>query len=97
MDLANAHIAALKFLQKNKPQIISLNIGTGVGKSVLEVVNTYSKVNNVEIPYHFASRRKGDASFIVADNSLALKYLDWTPKKSLEEMCFDSFNFIKNQ
>tara|TARA_A100001035_G_scaffold280236_1_gene284824 strand:- start:146 stop:1186 length:1041 start_codon:yes stop_codon:yes gene_type:complete len=97
MDLANAHIAALKFLQKNKPQIISINIGTGVGKSVLEVVNTYSKVNNVEIPYHFVSRRKGDASFIVADNSLALKLLDWTPKKSLEEMCFDSFNFIKNQ
>jgi UDP-glucose 4-epimerase len=54
-------------------------------------------VNNVEIPYHFVSRRKGDASFIVADNSLALKFLDWTPKKSLEEMCFDSFNFIKNQ
>ena len=95
MDLADAHIAGLKFLQKNKPQIISLNIGTGVGKSVLEVVNTYSKMNNVEIPYHFVKRRKGDASFIVADNSLALKLLDWTPKKSLKEMCLDSFNFIK--
>ena len=95
MDLADAHIAGLKFLQKNKPQIISLNIGTGVGKSVLEVVNTYTKMNNVEIPYHFVNRRKGDTSFIVADNSLALKLLDWTPKKSLEEMCLDSFKFIK--
>lgn len=94
MDLADAHLAALKFIKFNKPQIISINIGTGKGHSVLDVIKTYSRVNSIDLPYEFSERREGDAPFIMADNSLALKLLEWVPKKNLEDMCKDSFRFI---
>ncbi len=96
MDLAEAHIASLEFIRFNKPQILSLNIGTGKGHSVLDVLKMYSKVNGIDVPYKFAKRREGDAPFVVADNSLALKLLKWEPKKDLSDMCKDSFTFMKN-
>ncbi len=95
-DLAEAHFNAIKFLEKNKPQIKSINIGTGLGSSVLEVINTYSRVNRIEIPYKFEEKRKGDVPFLVADNNLSKKLFNWYPKKNLELMCKDSFNFLKN-
>ena len=95
MDLAEAHIAALKFIQLKDPQILSINIGTSKGHSVLDVLKIYSKVNCIDLPYEFAKRREGDAPFVVADNSLALRLLEWKPKKDLSDMCKDSFRFIK--
>ncbi len=92
-DLAKAHLASLKFLIKNEPQKISFNIGTGVGYSVLEVVKTFIKVNNINIPYIFRDRRPGDHYYSVANNSQALSYLEWEPSKTLEDMCRDSWNF----
>ena len=97
MDLAEAHFAALSFLKKNKNQIISLNIGNGNGYSVLEIVQTFSKVHKLRLPFEFKNRRKGDAPYIVADNSLALKTLDWKPFRSIEDICIDSFNFTQKQ
>ena len=94
MDLSDAHFASLMFLKKNSPQFNSVNIGTGQGFSVLEIVKKYSEVNNIEIPFKFANRRDGDASFVVADNRLALKLLDWVPKKTIEDSCIDSFKFL---
>jgi UDP-glucose 4-epimerase len=96
MDLAEAHIAALKFVKVNKPQKISINIGTGKGHSVLDVIKTYSRVNCIELPYEFSERREGDAPFVIADNSLALKLLQWEPKKNMDDMCKDSFRFINS-
>ncbi len=93
MDLAEAHYAALLYLIKEEPQVISLNIGTGSGKSVLEVVDTYAKVNQCTIPYEFVPRRKGDAAFVVANNQLALEKLDWEPKRNLIDMCRDAFKW----
>ena len=93
MDLASAHCASLNFLLNSKPQIAKFNIGTSKGTSVLEVIKTFEKVNNCEIPYVFADRRIGDAPFVVADNSLALKNLRWQPKRGLKEMCRDSWNY----
>ena len=58
MDLANGHIEALKFLQGNNPQILNLNIGTGSGITVLELIKTFERVNNLKIPYSFVGRRK---------------------------------------
>ena len=92
MDLANAYLAALEFLM-NKPQIISLNIGTGKGISVLEIVNQFEKVNNVQVPYIINKRRDGDPPYLVSDNKLALKLLNWIPKKDVNEMCKDSWNW----
>ncbi len=97
MDLSEAHYAALQFLNQNKPQNISLNIGTGIGLSVLEIIKTYSKVNNIKIPYKFIGRRPGDAPFLVADNTLALELLSWKPSKTLEDICRDSYRYVRNK
>lgn len=93
MDLANAHIAANDLLISEDPQLLSLNIGTGFGTSVLEIIKTFEKVNNCSIKYKFDQRRAGDVPFIVADNSYAIKRLNWIPKKSLKDICRDTWNW----
>jgi len=94
MDLAESHIASLEFLKNNVPQIISLNIGTGKGTSVLEMVKRFTEINKVSVPYTFVDRREGDQYRLVADNSLALNLLDWHPKRSIDDMCVDSWKCI---
>ena len=94
MDLADAHIAALEYLIGNDSQLISLNIGTGIGTSVMEIVNKFIEVNKVLVPYKFKNRRVGDQAFVVADNSLALNLLDWYPKRNIDDMCFDSWRWL---
>ncbi len=93
MDLADAHSASLDFLITSKPQIVKFNIGTGKGTSLLEVIDTFKKVNHCEIPYIFVERRMGDAPFLVADNKLALKNLRWKPIRDLQDMCKDSWKY----
>jgi len=94
MDLAEAHLATLLHLLENKPKYIYLNIGTGRGLSVLDLVNTFNRVNKCNIPYKLSERRNGDVPYLVADNSLALKLIKWTPKKSLEDICSDSWKWF---
>ncbi len=78
-------------------KIINLNIGTGKGTSVLELVKIFERINNVKIPYVFVKRRKGDSAEIVADNSLAKKLINFSAKRSLSEMCRDGWNwYLKN-
>ena len=96
MDLAESHLCALEYLFRNKPQNLSLNIGTGKGTSVIELVNTFIKVNNCKVPYKFANRRDGDAPFVIAENKLSLSKLDWSPKRSLIEMCKDGWIWQQN-
>tara|TARA_B100000700_G_C15046562_1_gene858243 strand:+ start:524 stop:1579 length:1056 start_codon:yes stop_codon:yes gene_type:complete len=93
MDLAEGHIKALKYLLENNSQIININLGTGNGTSVLELLNTFQQVNNIDIPYVFMERRKGDLARVVADNSLAISLLKWNPKMSLEKMCIDGWKW----
>ena len=93
MDVAEGHIFALEYLFKSDSQIINLNLGTGKGTSVLELINTFERVNNIEIPIEFGERRIGDCSTEIADNSLALSCLNWLPKRSLEEMCSDGWKW----
>jgi len=95
MDLADAHFAAYQFLTENIPQILNLNIGTGQGTSVLELIEKFNKINGCQITYKFANRRKGDTPYLVADNSLALQLLDWKPFRDIEKMCEDSWNYFK--
>ena len=95
MDLANAHTATLEYLLNNKPQIINLNIGTGIGTSVLELVRYFQSTNGCNIPYKFSGRRDGDVSKLVADNKLALSLLDWIPVKSISDMCKDGYHWQK--
>ena len=90
MDLAEAHIAALDYLKNNDPQYVSLNIGSGKGISVIEVIKSFQEIHGVSFNYNFVERRLGDQPFLVADNKFALKTLNWSPKKNLFDMCNDS-------
>ena len=96
-DLSNGHIKALEFLETNKPQYLNLNLGTGIGTSVLELIKTFEHSNKVEIPYVYDKRRPGDVSYAVADNSLARSILNWSPEKKLSEMCVDGWRWQINQ
>ena len=97
MDLAEGHLLALEFLLKEKPQSININLGTGKGTSVLELINTFQKVNNIEIPFVYTTRRKGDNAIVVANNLLAKNLLKWRPKRNIEDMCRDGYLWqIKN-
>ena len=96
MDLADGHIAAMEYLEKNKSQIINLNLGTGKSTSVLDLIKIFEQVNEVKIKYEFVSRRKGDHGIVVADNSLAKSLLNWEPKRNIYEMCKDGWNWQIN-
>jgi len=96
VDLANGHVCALNYLNHN-PGIEIINLGTGIGYSVLERVETFKKVNNVEVPYIIGERRAGDIASCYADPEKAKKLLGFKCTKTLEEMCRDSYNFYKNK
>ena len=95
LDLAEAHIATLNFLFSNKPQYLTLNIGTGKGRSILQVINQFNNLEKGILKYNFVQKRIGDHPIIVADNKLALKLLDWEPKRTLKDMCEDTINNVK--
>ena len=87
MDLAEGHLKALEFLLQSKSNLVTLNLGTGIGISVLELIKTFERVNNVNVPFNFDKRRDGDVCRLVADNLKSREILKWSPKKSIEEMC----------
>ena len=68
-----------------------------MGFSVLEIIQTYSRCNKVSIPYKFVGRRSGDFPYVVAENSLALDLLNWSPSKTIEDICLDSYRYIRNK
>lgn len=87
VDLAKAHIAAIERLIKNEnaSNFEIFNLGTGRGNSVLEVVKSFEKVNDLKLNYTIASRRPGDVEQVYADPALANKVLNWKAEKSLAE------------
>lgn len=95
-DLAESHIRALQYVAENKPNFLNLNIGTGKGTSILELINTFEEINKVKIPYVFGQRREGDFGCVVADNSLSRNLLNWAPQKNLEDMCRDGWKWFEN-
>ncbi len=92
VDLANAHLCALNN-RLNAQGCRAWNIGTGNGCSVLEIAQTFEKVNGIEIPFEFAPRREGDVATSFADNTRAIKELDWQPQYDLQDMLRDSWNW----
>ena len=95
MDLADGHVSALEYLFKNNREIIHLNLGTGNGTSVLELISIFQSVNNIEIPYFFSKKRKGDVARLVADITLAKEKLNWLPIRDLKMMCRDGWQWKK--
>ena len=98
MDVAEGHLCALNYLiyktETNTSDIF--NLGTGKGTSILELVNTFEKVNNCFIKRKFAKRRLGDTPICFANVKKAEKILNWKSKRSLEKMCIDGWLFAKN-
>jgi UDP-glucose 4-epimerase len=95
MDVAEGHVAALNWTSKNKGSI-AINLGTGRGFSVRDLVTTFENANKVSIPYRITPRRAGDIATSYADASLAKSVLGWTAKRSLADMCEDAWRFQKN-
>ena len=93
-DLAESHVRAMEYLSESQPTYLNLNIGTGKGTSILELIKVFEIANKVDVPFIFGDRREGDFGCVVADNSLAKKVLNWTPKKSLIDMCQDGWNWV---
>ena len=93
VDLAKGHLKALAKIRQEAGVKI-YNLGTGHGYSVLDLVNTFQKVNNVEVKYKIVGRRAGDIATCYADPSKAKKELGWVAEKGIEDMCRDSWNFI---
>ena len=97
VDLAKAHIKGIEKLKNIDGGLLIYNLGTGKGYSVLEIIKTFEKVNNVKIDYQITTRREGDIAECYADSSLAKKELNWEVKYTLEDMCRDSYKYIINK
>lgn len=94
-DLADAHLKALeKTLQGSG--IYNINIGTGMGYSVLDLIKSFEHASKLKIPYEVYPRREGDVAEIYADPSYANEILKWKAKRGLAEMCKDAWNWQKN-
>jgi UDP-glucose 4-epimerase len=91
-DLAEGHVAALRYLL-DKQRSLTVNLGTGRGHSVLEVVQAFEKASGKRIPYRIAPRRPGDIAQTWADPSLARDLLGWEAKRTLGEMCADAWRW----
>ena len=92
VDLAKGHVCAINYSLDNKGCDI-FNLGTGTGYSVLELVKTFERVNEIEIPYEVVERRSGDIATCYAEPNKAKEFLGWTAEKSLEDMCRDAWNW----
>jgi len=95
MDLARGHVAALDWLQERKG-VHAFNLGTGQGKSVLEVIQSYETTTGQAVPYQIVGRRLGDVAACYADSSLAERELGWKAQLSVDEMCRDEWNWQNN-
>jgi len=92
VDLAKGHIAALKHLESN-PGCDAINLGTGNGLSVLEMVNSMRKASGKDIPYKLVDRRPGDVGTCYASPSKAKEILNWSATLGVDRMCEDSWRW----
>ena len=94
-DLARGHVAALRYTAEHTGTEI-INLGTGKGCSVLELLQAFENANHVTVPYEIVPRRAGDIAACYADTEKARRLLGWKAEKSLEDMCRDSWRWQQN-
>ena len=92
VDLAKGHVKAINYIFSN-PGLDVINLGTGVGYSVLDMVKAFSKACGKEIPYEIKPRRAGDIAMCYADPAKAARVLGWKAEKGLDEMCADTWRW----
>lgn len=97
VDLAKGHLKALKKLEKEKQGLFIYNLGTGTGYSVLDMVNAFEKSTGKTVKYKITPRRPGDIATCYSNPEKAKNELNWQAEKTLEDMCKDSWNYIKTQ
>ncbi|HDR6256552.1 TPA: GDP-mannose 4,6-dehydratase, partial [Bacillus cereus] len=93
--LANGHVKALEKVLSTTG-VDAYNLGTGMGYSVLEMVEAFEKVSGKKVPYKITERRPGDVAVCFADASKAKRELGWEATRGLEEMCADSWKWQSN-
>lgn len=96
VDLSLGHLKALEYIDKGNKGSIAINLGTGTGYSVLEIVEAYKSKNNIDVPYKIAPRRDGDIAACYADPNKALELLNWEAKLNLDDMVKSAHNYIVN-
>lgn len=94
VDLAAGHLCALDYIRSHRG-VQAVNLGTGCGNSVLDVVHTFEQVNHIRVPYKIAPRRPGDIAMFYADPTKARQLFGWEAQYTLADMCRDSWNFIQ--
>jgi len=94
-DLAEGHIAALRYLQGN-PGLITVNLGTGQPVSVLQMVHAFERASGKQVPYRITARRPGDVPAYWADPSLAEQLFNWCATRGVEQMCADVWRWQQN-
>ena len=95
VDLAQGHVKALEKLKSN-PGLVTYNLGTGNGYSVLDVVKAFAEASGSDIPYEIVDRRPGDIATCYADPKLANEELGWSAERGIKEMCEDSWRWQSN-
>lgn len=95
VDLAKGHVAAVKKARELKNGCPAYNLGTGHGYSVKEILDTFQRVNNIDLGYTIGPRRPGDAAECFCDPSLAEKELGWKAELGIEDMCRDAWHYVQ--
>ena len=95
VDLAEGHVAALNYLTREKG-LLTVNLGTGCGYSVLDMVRAFEKASGRPIPYALVARRPGDVAACYADPALATRLLGWQAKRGIDDMCRDAWRWQQN-
>ncbi len=95
MDLSEGHIAAITYLFSKESCYESINLGSGKGYSVFQIISEFELSTGCQIPFSIESRRNGDVAKSYADISKAKKLLGWSPRRSLGQMCLDGWNWQK--
>ncbi len=93
-DLVDAHLRGLQYLE-NEGESVSLNLGTETGTSVLEILEAVERLTGLPVPHHTAPRRAGDPAVLVASNARARQVLGWSPRRDLDEIIVNTYDFIR--
>lgn len=96
VDLAKGHVKALQVLDKGLPGVTAINLGTGNGQSVLQLVKAFERQNSIQIPYDIVGRRAGDIAACYANADLAKELLGWQAELDVDAMVSDAWNWQKN-
>jgi UDP-glucose 4-epimerase len=96
MDLAEGHAAALNFLSQ-APGWHAVNLGTGKGYSVLEMVQAFEDASGRQVPYKIVDRRAGDVAACYADPKMAIERLNWRATRNLQDMCTSAWHFQQSE